>query len=95
MSINNISGNVTAKTSTIKAASPTSGKEPVAPTNAVDKIDLPLVDRLNATFAASTEAPINGERVASLRQAINNGEYKVDADRVAKKIMQFESALPE
>ena len=36
---------------------------------------------------------VNTAKVAAVKQAVNNGTYKVDAGRVADKILQFESGL--
>jgi negative regulator of flagellin synthesis FlgM len=41
----------------------------------------------------STQPEINRERVAEIRKAIAEGTYKVDAGRLAGRMMQFESEL--
>ncbi len=40
-----------------------------------------------------SEPVINRQRVESLKKAIINGEYKIDTDRLAQKMTQFESEL--
>lgn len=41
----------------------------------------------------NAEAPVNQERVERLREAISNGEYRVNSERLASNIIRFESDL--
>ena len=38
---------------------------------------------------------VNTQKVASVKQAVQGGTYKVDAGRVADKILQFENGLKQ
>jgi negative regulator of flagellin synthesis FlgM len=43
---------------------------------------------------AVAKAPVvNSQKVAAVKQAVTSGTYKIDAPRVADKILQFERGL--
>ena len=43
---------------------------------------------------AVAKAPVvNASKVAAVKQAVNSGTYKIDAGRVADKMLQFERGL--
>ncbi len=44
-------------------------------------------------LSVATAPVIDTQRVEQLKQAIANGSYEVDAEKVADKLMQFESIL--
>ena len=45
---------------------------------------------LNKTQELTTEPQVNTKRIASLKAAILNGDYKIDTDRLAEKLSKFE-----
>ncbi|QJR81798.1 flagellar biosynthesis anti-sigma factor FlgM [Alteromonas pelagimontana] len=49
--------------------------------------------QLNQVQKKSAEAPIDQEKVDKLKKAIQSGEYRVDADSVAKKIAHLEGQV--
>ena len=54
----------------------------------------PETDSLELTASARTlgdaDAPVDAHRVEKLRQAIADGSYRVDADRIAGKLLDIE-----
>ena len=88
--------------SKINSLSPISSS-PDVPAIAARKADapkkdatLPETDSLELTPSArvlgegATEAPVDVHRVEKLRQAIADGSYRVDADRIAGKLLDIE-----
>jgi|SRR5690606_3806459 len=47
----------------------------------------------NLTKKAASESGINQEKVDKVKKALADGSYKVDVDRLAAKIAQFEADL--
>ena len=100
---NRISGyNPTASSAPLKGPggpSQTADKPPVEATAAAG----PTSDQLTLTGSARAlqklgeavaNAPVvNSQKVASVKQSIQNGTYKVDAGSVADKILLFERGL--
>jgi negative regulator of flagellin synthesis FlgM len=51
---------------------------------------LKLTPSARALGEGASEAPVDAHRVEKLRQAIADGSYKVDADRIAGKLLDIE-----
>ncbi len=50
---------------------------------------------LKQAFAALDSVPvINSDRVKQARDAISEGTYQVDAEKIAEQMVQFEKSLP-
>ncbi len=50
---------------------------------------------IKTAMAAGVASPvINEDRVAAIKSALQSGSYKVDAERVAEKMLRFEDQLP-
>ena len=43
--------------------------------------------------AVANAPAVNAQKVATVKQAVQSGTYKIDAGRVADKLLQFESGL--
>ena len=60
-------------------------------------------DRVTLTNAAARlqnieqklndSSPVDSERVAAVQKSISNGEYEVDSDRIANKMIAFEDFM--
>ncbi len=66
-----------------------------AETGGADQVTLTQSARsLQQVAAAVANAPVvDTKKVESVKLALNNGTYKVDAGRIADKILQFEKLL--
>lgn len=68
-----------------------------APAKSISKDTVELSDTVKVMQAADAKIAntpdINSERVASLKAAIDSGNYKVDAERVAGKMIDFDALL--
>lgn len=49
--------------------------------------------QLSQAQRRTTDAPVNQERVDRIREAISNGDYRVDPDRLAQNISRVEADL--
>ena len=68
-----------------------------APAKTIQKDTVELSDTVKVMQAADAKIAntpdINSERVASLKAAIDSGSYKVDAESIAGKMMDFDAML--
>ena len=70
-------------------------KAPTSAPQQQDRIDLTdKASRLQNALATAPPMPVvNNERVAAIKQALDNGSYSIDAEKIAHKMTQFEALL--
>ena len=59
------------------------------PADAIDSADLSKLAKLDNVSGLSSSAPIDSEQVNEIKNAIANGDYPIDADRIADALMDF------
>lgn len=50
---------------------------------------------IKKAFSSSTASPVDVDRVSSVKKALAEGSYAINADRTAKKLIQFEKLIPQ
>ena len=60
-----------------------------APADAIDSADLSKLAKLDNVSGLSSSAPIDFDQVNEIKNAIANGDYPIDADRIADALMDF------
>lgn len=99
MAIESISGTlltnspVSAK-STVKEATTVKSDTGLSSTSDTIEFTNTSQDIKSAVTNNSKTPPVNMERVAAIKSAIESGSYTVNANRVADKILQFDKQLP-
>lgn len=75
------------------------GEKKVAITNPEtndDKVALTTTTlEIKKTVGASSSSPMDIDRVNSIKQALTDGSYSINADKVAQKLIQFDKLMPE
>ncbi len=70
-----------------------SSAAPVAPADAIDKLELSEATRLKETVDG--EADVRTERVKEIRRAIEEGEFRVNPQEIADKMISEAATLLE
>ena len=73
-----------------QSTKPETGKSSTADTVSLSENAVQLGKIDNTAVAAPV---VDTQRVEQIKQAISDGTYKIDAEKVADKLMQFESIL--
>lgn len=69
------------------------GRATATPVRAGDSVQLTASARALGAASRSADAPVDTKRVERIRQAIADGTYKVDAQRVADRIISLDKQI--
>jgi len=84
--------NKTEKESQGSAASSSEGQSSAPASDSVSLTD--TASRMSNIQQALADVPVvNADKVAELREAISNGSYQIDPEKVAEKLLSFEQNL--
>ncbi|MDD4905113.1 MAG: flagellar biosynthesis anti-sigma factor FlgM [Methylobacter tundripaludum] len=50
---------------------------------------------IKKTFGSSSASPVDIDRVNSVKKALADGSYQINAENVAQKMIQFEQLMPQ
>jgi negative regulator of flagellin synthesis FlgM len=50
---------------------------------------------IKKTVGSSSATPVNIDKVNSIKKALADGSYSINAEQIAKKIIQFEKLMPQ
>lgn len=71
----------------------------VAATTNTEKTDsvalTATTQEIKKAFGSSSALPVDIERVNSIKKALADGSYSINAEKVAKKLVQFEKLLSQ
>jgi len=94
MTIQPVSGKANSTGASLKSVTTEKVKstEPQATNKSKDNLDITAVAKeITKAFGSSQKSQIiNEERVNAVRKALDEGSYPIDAERIAKKMIQME-----
>lgn len=74
------------------------GEKKVAVTNTEKDDSVALTtttQEIKKTFGASSASSVDIDRVNSIKKALADGNYPINSEKVAKKLIQFEKLMPQ
>lgn len=69
------------------------GRAPAAPVQGGDQVRLTESAKAIGAASKAADAPVDTQRVERIRQSIADGTYKVDAQRVADRMIALEKQI--
>lgn len=70
-------------------------KVAIANTESGDSVALTTTaQEIKKAFGSSSASPVDIDRVNAVRKAIIDGNYSINAEKIAKKLIQFEKLIP-
>ncbi len=74
-----------------------SGNASIGKQSDADSVEITTVaQELKSALASMSSTPIiNTERVEAVRTVLANGNYRIDAESIAEKMIQMERSLPD
>ncbi len=65
-------------------------------TEKVDSVAVTITSQeIKKAFGSSSASPVDIDRVNSIKKALADGDYPINAEKVAKKLIQFEQLMPQ
>lgn len=68
-------------------------RAPAAPVQGGDQVRLTESAKAIGAASKAADAPVDTKRVEQIRQAISDGTYKVDAQRIADRLIALEKQI--
>jgi len=59
-----------------------------------DVVALTTTQEIKKAFGPSSASPVDIDRVNSIKKALADGSYQINAEKVAKKMIEFEKLMP-
>jgi len=73
------------------------GEKKVTVTANTEKDDVALTtatQEIKKAFGSSAASPVNIDRVNAIKKELADGNYQINAEKVAKKLIEFEKLMP-